>query len=171
VIPQPELGYSRTWVGFSSSTRPSGVYKSGDSKVCNLSSCTTSRSSVTLSGSFSTVSYPIGENSDNTKAYKTGDVIQLTVSGVTTSNFWTPLVECRMNKFNTTGQKVGGVYFDSWTTGNVVFNYTVSISDLSGSWTVDYCGVFSDFTANNGWVFQSNNSGSSFKVSTGLLVQ
>ena len=169
-VPLPDEGYSRVWVGSSSSPRPSGVYKSGTTKVCHPTSCTQTSSSSDISGSFASVTYPIGPN-NNTKSFKTGDTFNITIPGITTSNSWVPLVECKLDKFNSTGQSAGGVYFDSWSAGTVVFNYTISPTDFSGNWNVSYCGIFSDFAQNNGWPLQSNNSnGTSFKVSTGLVV-
>jgi hypothetical protein len=61
------------------------------------------------------------------------------------------LVECKLTKKNEAGAIVGGIYFNAWQTGDVNFTYTVKQDDPSGIWSIEYCGVWSDFVANQGW--------------------
>lgn len=166
--------YSRIWAGSQTSPRSLGVYKSGNIKTCTVSSCTTSSSSITISGSFSSVIYPSGLAGDNSKAYKVGDTFNITISGISAISSWTPLVECRLDMFNSTGYIAKGILFNSWGTGTVIFNYTIQPNDPSGTWSVNYCGLWTDFVNNGGWNLQYNDNsppyGSTFLVSTGLIV-
>jgi hypothetical protein len=157
-VTTPESGYTRDLTGSCGRTN---VYKAGDSKVCHISSCTKTSSALTITGSAS-ITLP----SAGTK-FKSGDTIQITVSSITTTNNWVPLIECRLTKRN--GETFhSGKYFNAWGTTSKTFSYTITQNDPSGRWSIDYCGVWTDFEANKGWNLVHKDA-VSFSVDTGLV--
>lgn len=129
------------------------VYKSGDDKVCDLTSCIQTSSSIVISGGYDSIQYPSG-------TYHPGDVIKITVKGIYATEGWTPLTECKLVKSDGSG-----IYFDYWGTGDHTFSYTVKDDDPTGTWKIEYCGVWSDFEANNGWVLKVDRETRTFNVS------
>jgi len=157
-VSTPESGYTRDLTGSCGRTN---VYKAGGSKVCHATSCTKTSSALTITGSAS-ITLP----SAGTK-FKSGDTIQITVSSITTTNNWVPLIECRLTKRN--GETFhSGKYFNAWGTTSKTFSYTITQNDPSGRWSIDYCGVWTDFEANKGWNLVYKD-GVSFSVDTGLV--
>ena len=58
------------------------------------------------------------------------------------------------------------IYFDNWGSGDIDFSYTIQATDPEGVWTVDYCGLWSDFEPNKGWVLKVNQTDFTFIVDT-----
>jgi hypothetical protein len=98
--------------------------------------------------------------------YKIGESITVAVRGVTVTSGFSTLVECRLNKSDGTG-----IEFDRWISTyptDVTFSYTVKSTDPTGTWSIDYCILVTDFYANKGWILQGDWTKHEFCVSTAL---
>ncbi len=150
--PSPGTGNERIWV--TSACGRTGSYKCAASSICSnsLVSCSVGGSSAPVTGDWVSYSYPTG-------SYGTGGSFSIALSGVSKSPLgFTILSECAVVKSNGSV-----VYFDNWGT-NVLFSYTVRPEDPEGMWTVDYCGLWSDFEGNGGWLLKRNDTNYQFAV-------
>ncbi len=150
--PSPGVGNQRIWVD--STCGRTGSYKCDSNRVCSNSytSCTKGGTSTQVTGTWSSYTYPSGY-------YSVGDTIQISLSGVSRSpSGFTIISECRL-------AKPGGsiIYFNNWGT-SVTFSYTIQSGDPGGTWTVDYCGLWSDFEPNGGWSLRFDGTDHSFTV-------
>jgi len=150
----PSLGPGEERIESGSCGR-TGSYKCATDSVCSSSytSCTAGGSSTQVTGTWINYTTPPGP-------YGIGHVVQITLGGVSNSpSGFTILTECSIVKSN------GNViYFDNWGSGNLVFSYTIQADDPEGTWTVDYCGLWSDFETNGGWNLQFNDTTYTFIV-------
>ena len=121
IPPEPEIGYERILFG---ECKRSGVFKCGDNKVCDLRKCKHSDKDYVITGGWEGVEYP-------SKNFVVGDTVEIKVKGVWTAvngeknNAWTPLIECKLEKYDKEGKEVGGVYLNAWGTGDITLNYTI----------------------------------------------
>ncbi len=151
-VPSPPLGSTRTWNN--ANCGRTGVYKCGVNSICSgsLTSCTLGGSSTQVTGDWTSYTYPSG-------SYGVGGTFQISLGGVTRSPAgFTILSECLVAKSD--GSKVT---FNNWGT-DVTFQYTVQAGDPEGVWTVDYCGLWSDFLLNSGWSLKSDNTDHQFTI-------
>lgn len=158
--PSPETGYTRQSTGSCGRT---GLYKIAADAVCDPTSCTQSPSKTIITGSWFSTNFP-------NQNYKSGDTIQIKINGVSATNSFIPLTECRMNKTDKTGNFVEGIYFNNWGTGDITFSYTIQQTDPSGEWVLDYCGLYTDYRINGGWDLVEAVPGTKFNVTTGLEI-
>lgn len=126
---EPSTDYwKRVWVD--SNCGRSGLYAINPSdntdpnSLCKLNSCDLTPTYTSISASWSSIEYP-----SPTYTYKVGDIIEIKVKGITATSGFTPLLECRLKKFNRTNHFVGGIEFDSWVKGpfpkDITFSYKI----------------------------------------------
>ncbi len=146
-------GEERRWEN--SNCGRTGSYKCGPQQVCSNSynSCTLGGSSMQVTGDWSSYTSPSGYYDEN-------EAFQITISGISNTPLaFTILTECMLFKSN------GNViFFNNWGSGNLVFSYTIQATDPEGVWTLDYCGLWSDFLANGGWELRFDGTNQTFTV-------
>ncbi len=143
----------RRWVN--SNCGRTGSYKCANDSVCSNSytSCTPGGSSREVNGTWSSYAQPSG-------SYKLGDSFQITINGISNNpSGFTILTECKVDKSNG-----DAIYFNNWGSGNLVFSYAIQAADPEGIWTLDYCGLWSDFLGNEGWELSLNQTDFDFTV-------
>ncbi len=132
-----------------------GSYKCGTDSVCgdSLTSCATGGASTKVRGYWTNYEYP-------TDSYGAGDEFQIRLSWISNDpGGFTILAECKVNKTNN-----DVIYFNNWGSGNAVFSYTIKDTDPEGTWFVDYCSLWSDFSKNRGWQLKHNGTNYEFIV-------
>jgi hypothetical protein len=156
-VPSPGAGNERIWIIPSCSR--TGSIKCGPASVCGNSyySCTTGGVSTPVTGDFVAIGYPTG-------SYKTGQTYQLTVGGLSSNpTAFRILTECSVTRPDGTI-----IYFDNWGYDTsfaypiINFFYTFRPTDPEGIWTVNYCGLYSDFETNSGWALKINSTPRTF---------
>ncbi|NIO20471.1 MAG: hypothetical protein GTN76_06955, partial [Candidatus Aenigmarchaeota archaeon] len=151
--PNPGSGNQRIWQN--SNCGRTGSYKCGLQKVCSNSytSCTTGGSPMEVTGSWSSYTYPSG-------SFGVGDTFQITLSGISSNpSGFTIVAECSVIKPDGIV-----IYFNNWGSGDLSFSYIIQSGDSEGTWTLDYCGLWSDFLANEGWNLQFDNTDYTFLI-------
>jgi len=152
---EPSLGPGDQRIWANQNCGRTGSYKCGPTSVCSNSytSCTTGGTSTQVTGSWSSYIPASG-------FYDDGDTVQIRINGISNQpSGFTVLTECVLIKPNG-----NVVYFDNWGSGNIIFSYTIQATDPEGVWTIDYCGLWSDFLANDGWELQMNQTDFTFTV-------
>ncbi len=152
-VPGPGSGNQRVWEN--SDCGRTGSYKCGAQQVCSNSytSCITDGSPTQVTGDWTSYTTPSGY-------FGVGDTFQITLNGISSSpGGFTILAECSIVKSD------GSIiYFNNWGSGDLTFSYTIQSGDPGGTWTIDYCGLWSDFLANSGWSLKFDDNDYSFTV-------
>ncbi|MCX6817362.1 MAG: hypothetical protein NTU57_00715 [Candidatus Aenigmarchaeota archaeon] len=145
-------GNERVWIN--QNCGRTGSYKCDDDAVCgnSFTSCITGGVSTKVTGNWASYVYPAG-------SYGVGYTFRINLTGVTKSpSGFTILSECSVIKPNS-----NKIIFDNWGT-DASYNYTIKSGDPEGIWTVDYCGLYSDFFANDGWTLKEDSVARTFAV-------
>ncbi|NIO23090.1 MAG: hypothetical protein GTN38_03635 [Candidatus Aenigmarchaeota archaeon] len=151
-VPSTGPNAERRWVD--SNCGRTGSYKCGPRHVCSNSytSCTMGGIPRQVTGDWTSYVPPSG-------TYYAGQTINIRLNGVSNSpSGFTILSECRLVK-----PSGSSIYFNNWGT-SVTFPYTIQDADPLGTWTVDYCGLWSDFESNTGWVLEFDGTDRTFTV-------
>jgi hypothetical protein len=149
-------GQTRIW-GPQPNCGRTGATKCGDQNICgnsiNNRDCSTGGTSTQVTGTWASYNPPSG-------FYGSGSVVHTVLNGVSANpSGFSILAECAMTKAS------GNViYFDNWGNGNVDFPYTIATSDPEGTWSINYCGLWSDFLANSGWQLALDDTPRTFVV-------
>jgi hypothetical protein len=152
VTPSPGANAERVWVN--SNCGRTGAYKCAASSICSasLTSCTLGGASTQVTGDWSSYVYPAG-------SYGVGYTMAISLSGVTRSpSGFTILSECKIVEPN--GYSL---YFNNWGM-DVTYSYVFKANDPEGLWSVDYCGLWSDFVPapGSGWNLKFDNTDRQF---------
>jgi len=116
-VPTPPTGYIRSWVETNCGRTctyilyPYYNYPTRDQdSVCGLTRCEKTTLWTTPTATWSIV-YP---KSPSEYTYKAGDYVEIKATISVSPSGFTPLLECRLKKFNKNNEFVGGIEFDSW---------------------------------------------------------
>jgi hypothetical protein len=150
--PDPGSGDGRVWNNPDCGRK--GSYKCGESHICgnSLTDCIEGGDSIEITGQWGSYVPPSGY-------FDVGDTFEIRLNRVSGSPGFNILAECGVIKPDGTR-----IYFNDWGSGDVTFSYDMETRGAMGTWTVDYCGLWSDFEENGGWLLFFDGTDHTFKV-------
>jgi hypothetical protein len=124
--PNPPSGYIRSWINSNCGRTctyilyPYFNYPTHDQdSICSLTRCERTTLWTTPSASWS-ITYPTSEHT-----YKVGENIEIKVDVSLSPSGFSPLLECRLTKYNRNNEFVGGILFNNWGSGSITFSYRI----------------------------------------------
>jgi hypothetical protein len=130
IVPDPPSGYIRSWNETNCGRTCTWIlnpYSSStyQNSVCSLTRCENTNCWTMPSATWS-VTYP---KSPQEHTYKAGETIEIKATISVSPSGFTPLLECKLNKFNGNNEPVGGILFNSWVKApfprEITFNYKI----------------------------------------------